>query len=383
MRASDFRSTFERDFETGTPVPGYYEGIVGATRCEKLKRPQRCDLSHGIVADDVAKTVTFHLVAADPEFLYKLALAFAYVVPAGTPPPKGTTHPLPATGPYMIASYRPKHVLTLVRNPYFHEWSKAAQPDGYPDKIVFEIGGTPDEAVDAVIRGKADAFSTSQSETPPSESRLAAITTQHASQVHTNPQPATVALFLNTRLAPFNQSRRAQGAELRRGSRRSGQGGRRADVAQPTCQILPPHFPGYRPYCPYTAGTTAQGRWTAPDLAKARALIARSGTRGMKITFWSWSDLGRPRPVHGEASPVAGLSRVDEGPRRRRLLPGRQATRAPRRRSGRPSGSPTIPRLPASSTPSSPALRSYPTTRGTRTTRSSATRASTGRSSEP
>ena len=53
----------------------------------------------------------------------------------------------------------------------------------------------------------------------------------------------------------------------------------------------PPYSPGYRPYCPYTAGATTQGKWTAPDLAKARALVARSGTRGMKITVWSWSDL--------------------------------------------------------------------------------------------
>ena len=45
----------------------------------------------------------------------------------------------------MIATLPPKHVLRLVRNPYFHEWSKAAQPDGYPDEIVVEIGGTPDD----------------------------------------------------------------------------------------------------------------------------------------------------------------------------------------------------------------------------------------------
>ncbi len=64
------------------------------------------------------------------------------------------------------------------------------------------------------------------------------------------------------------------------------------DVAQATCQILPPHFPGYRPYCPWNAGTKSQGSAVAPDLAKARALVAHSGTRGMKITFWSWADLG-------------------------------------------------------------------------------------------
>jgi peptide/nickel transport system substrate-binding protein len=179
-----------------------------------------------------------------------------------------------------------------VRNRYFHEWSKAAQPDGYPDEIVLKIGGTPDEAVNEVIRGKADVFSTSQSETPPSENRLASLMTRYASQVHTNPQPATIALFLNTRLPPFDRPdvRRALNYAAGRAAAVEAVGG--PDVAQTTCQILPPYYPGYRPYCPYTASTPAQGSWTAPDLAKARALIARSGTRGMKITFWSWSDLG-------------------------------------------------------------------------------------------
>jgi YVTN family beta-propeller protein len=290
VKASDFRTTLERDFEVDFPVPYYYDGIVGAARCEQS--PKRCNLSQGIVTDNAARTVAFHLVAPDPEFLYKLALPFADVVPAGTPSHKISTRPLPATGPYVIASYQPKRLLELVRNRYFHEWSKAAQPDGYPDKIVFEIGGTPDEAVSEVIRGKADVFSTSQSETPPSENRLASLVTRYASQVHTNPQPATIALFLNTRLPPFNRPdvRRALNYAADRAAAVEAVGG--PDVAQTTCQILPPYYPGYRPYCPYTASTLAPGSWTAPDLAKARALIARSGTRGMKITFWSWSDLG-------------------------------------------------------------------------------------------
>src|SRR4051812_21229471 len=58
-------------------------------------------------------------------------------VPPESPLQATRTRPLPATGPYMIASYRPKHVLTLVRNARFHEWLKAAQPAGYPDRIVF------------------------------------------------------------------------------------------------------------------------------------------------------------------------------------------------------------------------------------------------------
>ena len=45
-------------------APYFYEGIVGANRCER--NPKRCDLSRGIVADDKTRTVTFHLVAPDP-----------------------------------------------------------------------------------------------------------------------------------------------------------------------------------------------------------------------------------------------------------------------------------------------------------------------------
>ena len=285
VKAADFRSALERDYEIGKLPVTYYDGIVGAARCKQ--HPKGCNLSRGIVADDAARTVTFHLVAPDPEFLYKLTLTFAAAVPAGTSAREARTGPPPGTGPYVIASYRRGHLLKLTRNPYFHEWPKAAQPDGYPDEIVVDIGGTPDGAVDQVVSGKVDAFSTAQSQTPPSAQRLDELETRFASQVHTNPQQATIGLFLNTRLAPFNRpdARKALNYAADRAAAVGVLGG--PEVARPTCQVLPPHFPGYRPYCPY--GTT-------PDLAKARALVARSGTRGMKVTFWSWGDLGGLRP---------------------------------------------------------------------------------------
>ena len=45
---------------------------------------------------------------------------------------------LPGTGPYKISRYQPGASLTLVRNPYFRQWSYAAQPAGYPDVIRIE-----------------------------------------------------------------------------------------------------------------------------------------------------------------------------------------------------------------------------------------------------
>ncbi len=70
VQATDFRSTFERDYALGSPTSDY-DGIVGDAECRK--HPKRCDLSRGIVADDVAHTVTFHLIRPDPDFLSQLA----------------------------------------------------------------------------------------------------------------------------------------------------------------------------------------------------------------------------------------------------------------------------------------------------------------------
>jgi len=57
-------------------------------------------------------------------------------------------------------------------------------------------------------------------------------------------------------------------------------------TATPTCQLLPPGLLGYRRYCPYTRRPGADGRWRGPDLARARALVAASGTRGDHISAY-------------------------------------------------------------------------------------------------
>ena len=130
VRSSDLRRAIERDFavagQQNPGIPAYYAGIVGAGRC--LGRPGACDLADGIVADDAAGTVTFHLTAPDHEFLYKLAFSWAYAVPPGTPDRMISAAQLPATGPYRTESLVQGHSWTLVRNPRFREWSRQAQP---------------------------------------------------------------------------------------------------------------------------------------------------------------------------------------------------------------------------------------------------------------
>jgi peptide/nickel transport system substrate-binding protein len=223
--------------------------------------------------------VTFHLRAPDPDFLYKLALPFAFAVPPDTPARDMRHRPLPATGPYMIGRIGRRSV-TFVRNPYFHEWSKAAQPDGYPDRIVVTATTSAEGAVREVERGRSDVALLG---VPPDLQHE--VRTQYASQVHVNPLSRVAYLFMNTQMAPFDdvRVRRAVSYAVNRA------GAARAAAtfvgAEPTCQILPPGFPGYRRYCPYTLDPGAGG-WSAPDLERARRLVAASGTRGMPVTVW-------------------------------------------------------------------------------------------------
>ncbi|HYA49920.1 MAG TPA: ABC transporter substrate-binding protein [Streptosporangiaceae bacterium] len=275
MKPSDFVATFERQFTVPGPT-SFYSRIVGADKCST----KGCDLSQGAVADDSAYTLTINLTAPDPEFLDKLALPFAYVVPASTSKKLTGNNVPPGTGPYMWQSYNPNTQAVLVRNPYFHVWSSAAQPAGYPDKIVEKYGQTVSDEVTAVQNGQADAVY--DGDVIPADRLNELNSPKYASQVHVNPLTADWYFALNTRRPPFNnlKARQAINYAADRSAYVKIAGG--PSLAVPTCQILPPNFPGYKPYCPYTAGTD-HTKWTGPDLAKARQLVKESGTAGMKV----------------------------------------------------------------------------------------------------
>jgi ABC-type transport system substrate-binding protein/DNA-binding SARP family transcriptional activator len=278
VRPEDFRHAIERVFAIGAAA-FQYAGIVGATQCERT--PGHCDLARGIDANDRADTITFHLTAPDPEFLYKLAFPFADAVPLTTPDHQVGPTQLPATGPYMTQSFVPLHQWVLVRNPRFHQWSSQAQPGGYPSRIILRLDISPRPAVTAVEQNRADVL---MSPPPASIYQLA---TRFASQLHSGPLGATVGLVLNTRVWPFDvlAARQALNYAIDRATLIRLIGG--PLIAQPTCQILPPAIPGYRPYCPYTVDHSASGGWIAPDLAKAEQLVKASGTRGAKVTVVS------------------------------------------------------------------------------------------------
>lgn len=296
LRAADFRRAIERLFRLGSPESDRFAGLQGGAACQA--HPQRCTLARGIVTDDRRGTVAFHFRAPDPDFLFDLAASgFAAPIPPGA---ADTGALPPGTGPYRVVADQPD-AIRLARNPYFHEWSQAAQPDGNPDTIVWRFVSSSDAAVAAVRSGSADWF---YGLIPQQKYRQMAL--QAPAQLHVNPVFVVDFLPLNTHRPPFNdvRVRRALNDAIDRRHLVRMYGG--PTFAAATCQPLAPGLPGYRSYCPYgrqTAGTSS----SAPDLARARRLVRASGTRGEVIDLWGLSDESYvPRGVPGY---IAGVLR--------------------------------------------------------------------------
>jgi peptide/nickel transport system substrate-binding protein len=270
VQPADIRRGIERALlESKGQGPGSYLAVIeGGGGCLK-KGAKHCDLTRGITTSPGSSTVTFHLSKPDPDFLFKLALPDYDAVPASTP--LHARLPLPATGPYEISGYQKKGVVVLVRNPRFRVWSTAAQPEGYPDKIVERYRYTGAQAIHAVERGEADVTTDGLDQTWP-PALAASLHTRHSSQLYAEPTLYHVGLWLNTRLAPFNDVRVRHAFNLAVDRNRLAQ----ITAGAVACQYLPPNVNGYSFYCPYNG----------PDLAKARRLVAESGTEGQPVTIW-------------------------------------------------------------------------------------------------
>jgi YVTN family beta-propeller protein len=286
VRPSDIRFVLERGMRNGDFAGQLFSAIRGARSCS----PSACDLSRGIVADDAAGTVVFHLTEPDGDLLYKLAMPFAVLLPPSVGMEAPTNQPLPATGPYRIVRFEEGRGLRLERNPEFKSWSPAVRPDGYPDAVDVRYGVPVRGAAERVSSGKVDIFPNAVERLT---TQLARIRRSTPEIVRSTPVPVTTWFSLNTRVAPFDNldARRAVAFAFDRRAVARALGG--GDLARPTCQLLPPGFPGFHPYCPFTASGTATGR---PDLATARRLVERSGTRGARVVVQSFDILNPSVP---------------------------------------------------------------------------------------
>ena len=99
---------------------------------------------------------------------------------------------------------------------------------------------------------------------PPTSTRLGPGTARSSTQ----PRIVTNRLYLYAAAAPIQQghARRALAYALDRRALTTTLTAR-GDMA---CQLIPPGFAAYRPYCPFTLSGDNNGEWNGPDVATAR-----------------------------------------------------------------------------------------------------------------
>jgi peptide/nickel transport system substrate-binding protein len=271
-----------RDVERGllrTIAAGIYgpgAEIVGADGCTT----KHCVVS-GIQIEPAAGTITINLKRASSDF--RDLLAGVVAVPANTPLVDQGTHPIPATGPYQVARAT-RTFVRLTRNPRFHVWNAAAQPAGFPDRIEYRTDRNGDDikwAVGEVAAGRAD-WTDARGGAP-----LAMLQARFGSRLYVSPTETSHGIMLNTRAAPFNdvRVRRALAYAVDRHAVANDW----FTPAVPTCQVIPPNFPGYRPYCPYTSTPDRPGFWQGTDFPTAQRLVNESHTAGMRVAVLTTS----------------------------------------------------------------------------------------------
>ena len=279
LRPEDFRRGLERGL-----ILGGNTGTVRTDPCSPKSSAVRPGRLTRVIAmiprrrhqRPPADTVTFHLLAPDPEFLDRLTLPDAYPVPPGIPTTTSGFAPCPPrvrTNGYFSSKRIPQ---ALVRNPYFRElvtrgaslW--LSRPDRLSRKR--RLGGR------AVERGTADYMFDG---VPPD--RMAEVVAIRRPAVHqpvwldhgADPQHADGAVHRRQVRRAINYA--VDRAEVRSAPRRG--------TPSPPVRSCPSAFPGYRRYCPYTIDPGSAGTWSGPNLARAMHLIGASRTRETPITI--------------------------------------------------------------------------------------------------
>jgi peptide/nickel transport system substrate-binding protein len=267
VKASDFRYSIERAFKMDSPGVGFFSSIKGVSGDNGYATTKKGHIS-GIITNDANRTIEIKLDHPEGDILYILALEFAHVVPTGTPASDQSTHPIPATGPYMLQSYAPNRGFTLVRNPHYNN-QIPTEPSGNPDKVVGTIITDPVAAYQRVVSGKTDY----DFQTVPND-RLPEAQSKYKDQLRIYTNANTYYYAINNAIPPFNNinARKAVQMAIDPQAIISGVYG---GLGRPTENFLPPGYPQYKKI----------NAWHF-DLAKAKQLVQQSGTAGQTVDVY-------------------------------------------------------------------------------------------------
>jgi peptide/nickel transport system substrate-binding protein len=287
VEPSDIKYSIERLFRVASQGVGFYQGIQGANQYSNTLKGG----ISGIVADDAAHTITFHLTAPDGTFLEYMAMPFSFAVPKGTPNRDISTVSAwrVATGPYMISQYVPKDHITIVRNPSFHSWSPDV-PNGHLDRIQVQIGVTPEQAVNEVANGQLDWYFEQVA-----PDRLTEVKARYPSQVHLYTRNNLTFFTLNLRKPPLNNVLVRQAINY--GTDRSALVKIFGGQGTPSENIVPPGL----------GAEYVKHNFYPYDLAKAKALVAQSHTAGMAVQVWASATVPQPEAAQYMASVLDSL----------------------------------------------------------------------------
>lgn len=268
VKASDFRSTIERDFKISSPFSSFLENIVGA---EKFGATKQGGIP-GIETDDKTGKIVIDLVKPQSTLSNVLGLLFAAPLPADTPAKSLTANPAPATGPYEIVESEPGRSWSYERNP---QWANngglmADLPSGHVDRIEVTVIRNDSTQVDQVEQGKTDWM-----QPPPPADRYAEIKDKYeGTQFRVVPTVSTYYFWMNMQEPPFDDLKVRQAVNYAVNTEALER--IYAGQLSATHQILPPGMPGYEEFDLYPH-----------DMAKAKELIAEAKPSDRDITVWT------------------------------------------------------------------------------------------------
>ena len=271
VKASDFEHTIKRVLNLESGGSSFYVPIVGAENY--VERGKTKGDIEGIQTDDETGEIVIKLSEPDGSFPYVLAMDFAGLVPGDTKFENLTKNPPPGVGAFKFENVRQNRSYDLVRNENFPEI------DGIPaaklDTISVEVVKNQRRQVQDVIQNEVDVLGD-----PPPADQLREVKTEYSDRYEEFVTNSTYYYFMNHRVAPFDDKRVRQAVNYAIDKRALARvfGG----LLEPGCNFLPPGMQGYEKIepCPYGAPNAA------PQVEKARQLIAEAGVEGDKVTVW-------------------------------------------------------------------------------------------------
>ncbi len=273
VKASDFAYTIQRAEKLNWGGKSFFTAYIkGASAFDTGKSK---DIS-GIKADDASGKITITLTQPYGAFLNVLAFPSAGLVPSGTAMKNLSNTPPPGVGPYMIKNVVPNRSFDVVRNTAWTDTTIPGIPAGKADISVKIATNTQTEA-ENVLNNTADVFDWGD-QIPPA--LLPQIDSQAKDRYAKQDTISTFYFFLNTQTKPFNNlnARIAVNYATDRRALARLNGGN----FKPTCWFLPEGLTGHPTgQCPYGDPNAA------PDMAKAKEFMQKSGMIGQPVTVWS------------------------------------------------------------------------------------------------